>query len=171
MIQHCPSCGKEYRSVNKITVFGCCSHKTRKTVDGYLVKIEKPVGKRYEPPLPKPDTSNQPGSVLYRLLRDTFSIKPKPGCGCYALRDEMDRLGVDGCEAEFVRLVDKLKENATKYTWVESFGSAVNAIRNGALNWLNPFHPWESMLRHAIELSKGLQRAELDNSQAGPKRQ
>jgi hypothetical protein len=153
MIQHCPSCRKEYRSANKITIFGCCSHKTRKIVDGYLVKIEKPPETPYQPPPPKPDTSNEPGSVLYRIIRDTFSVKPKPGCGCYKLRDEMDALGVEGCQAEFGRLVDRLKENAKAYRWLELFGAALNAVRNGALGWLDPIRPWESILKHAIETS------------------
>ena len=166
--QACPQCGMIHKAWKPITIFGCCHVPATIKLGSENVYVRK--AKRIDG-TPKPDTSNQPGSVLYRLLRDTFSVKPKPGCGCYALRDEMDRLGVDGCDAEFVRLVDKLKENATKYTWLESFGSAVNAIRNGALGWLSPFHPWESMLRHAIELSKGLQRAELDNSEVGTKRQ
>jgi len=162
MIQKCPSCGKEYRSAKTITVFGCCSHKTRRTVEGYLVKIKKPAEEPYQLPPPKPDTSNEPGSVLYRILKDVFGVNLKPGCGCHKLRDEMDTLGVDGCEREFTRLVDRLKENAKAYSWLESFGAALNAVRNGALSWLDPFHPWESILRHAIESSRQLKVKDAD---------
>ena len=128
--------------------------------------------KPYQPPPPKPDTTNEPGSVLYRVLRDVFEVKPKPGCGCHRLRDEMDALGVEGCEREASRLVDRLKENAKAYRWLESFGAALNAVRNGALGLLDPFRPWESILKHAIETSRELKAVtdagkEIDQTHEG----
>ncbi len=162
MIQKCPSCGKEYRSAKTITVFGCCSHKARKIVDGYLVRIEKPPETAYQPPPPRPDTSNEPGSVLYRILKDVFGVKPKQNCGCNRLRNEMDSLGIDGCQEQFDRLAESLKANAKAYNWLESFSAAITAIRSGALHWLDPFHPWESILRHAIESSRQLKVKDAD---------
>jgi hypothetical protein len=149
--QACPQCGMIHKASKPITIFGCCHVPATKKLGAENVYVR--TAKPYQPPQPKPDTTNQPGSVLYRIIRDTFSVKPKSGCGCYKLRDEMDALGVEGCQAEFGLLVDRLKENAKAYRWLESFGAALNAVRNGALSWLDPFRPWESILKHAIETS------------------
>jgi len=152
--QACPKCGMIHKASKPITIFGCCHVPAVKKLGAENVYVRQ--AKPYQPPPPKPDTTNEPGSVLYRILRDVFEVKPKPGCGCHKLRDEMDTLGVDGCQAEFGQLVDRLKENAKVYKWLESFGAALNAVRNGALGWLDPFRPLESILRHAIETSREL---------------
>ena len=151
----CPRCGAVHLAPAPVTQFACCLESSRAILDNSLKQVIRHQSKRNhdQPPPQKPDTTNEPGSVLYRIIRDTFSVKPKQGCGCYRLRDEMDALGVEGCQAEFGRLVDRLKENAKAYRWLESFGAALNAVRNGALSWLDPFRPWESILKHAIETS------------------
>jgi hypothetical protein len=164
-----------HKAERQVDFFGCCQTVVQSVVTDQkkTVRIESSATPK-NPPQPKPDTTNQPGSVLYRIIRDTFSVKPKSGCGCYKLRDEMDALGVEGCQAEFGLLVDRLKENAKAYKWLESFGAALNAVRNGALGWLDPFRPWESILKHAIETSielKAVTDADLDAKKAEPKRQ
>lgn len=154
----CPQCGMVHKAEKKVDFFGCCQSRIEIKLSDQKKTIR--IDSNSSANVPRldrnVDITNEPGSVLYRILKDVFSIKPKQGCGCNKLRNEMDALGIEGCEREFSRLAAALKENAKAYNWLESFGAALNAIRSGALEWLDPFRPWESILRHAIESSKKL---------------
>ena len=155
MIQHCPSCRKEYRSANKITIFGCCSHKTRKTVDGYLAKIEKPVSKRYEPPQAKPDTrADRPGDHVAKIIKHHFGIDPPKGCGCRRVQHEMNALGWSKCLDQIDRLANDLEANAKQFNWSVTLAASVRAVATGAILWLNPFDPWRSIIREACKRTK-----------------
>ena len=160
----CPRCGAVHLAPVPVTQFACCPANSQAILDNSLKQVIRHQSKRNhdQPPPPKPDTTNEPGSVLYRILKDVFGVKPKQNCGCNRLRNEMDSLGIDGCREQFDRLAESLKANAKAYNWLESFSAAMTAIRSGALHWLDPFRPWESILRHAIESSRQLKVKDAD---------
>ena len=83
-------------------------------------------------------------------LTAELKIKPKKGCGCNALANEMNRLGPDGCRRDRARLVEKLKTNAKRYTWGDVATAAVNAVKTGLAWHINLLDPYGSLLDEAI---------------------
>lgn len=160
----CPQCGMVHKAEKKVDFFGCCQSRIEIKLSDQkrTIRIDSNSSAKVPRLDGNVDTTNEPGSVLYRILKDVFGVKPKQNCGCNRLRNEMDSLGIDGCQEQFDRLVESLKANAKAYNWLESFGAALNAIRSGALEWLDPFRPWESILRHAIESSRQLKVKDAD---------
>lgn len=51
-----------------------------------------------------------PGTVIKQLL-SKFYIKPIQGCGCYALADEMDKIGYSALESQIEQYTDKMVES------------------------------------------------------------
>ena len=59
-----------------------------------------------------PHCPNGPGTELSKLLK-RFGITATPDCACNARATEMDRQGVEWCEAQLDTIVGWLREQAT----------------------------------------------------------
>jgi hypothetical protein len=62
-----------------------------------------------------------PGDRLQELNNE-IGVKPKAGCRCEAIRQDMNRLGAEGCRRERERLIRELRENHDQhYGWLDDF--------------------------------------------------
>src|SRR5687768_8565722 len=75
--------------------------------------------------------SHGPGTELTALL-SSVSITEKVGCNCKAVAAEMDRKGVAGCREKREYFLERLNENAGKYSWWEKLKAAPAVLGAGA---------------------------------------
>jgi len=70
-----------------------------------------------------------PGTELTELLK-SYGIEEKPSCSCRAVARQMDQWGVNGCRQKknFDWIVERVKENARKYSWLETIIAATKAM-------------------------------------------
>jgi hypothetical protein len=102
-------------------------------------------------------------------------LNMKPGCNCQELLFEMNRLGPGGCRRERSRLVEALKENAKKYTWVDVGTAIANASKNAVVSavhlqrpWIpNPLDPYGSMLDEAIRRTETVSEIKQETNVVG----
>lgn len=91
-----------------------------------------------------------PGTELASLIK-LLGGREKPGCGCRALVDRMNRWGVDGCREHRVEIVAKLTASAAKWGIADWFKGALLAIYRCLEMRLNPRDPIGSLVDLAIE--------------------
>ena len=91
-----------------------------------------------------------PGTELMELMQ-SIGATEKPGCGCKSKAGEMNRLGSDGCRKNFDKIVDWLKEGASKYDLSEKSMVWARALKIGLV--LNPLNPFPQLLSEAIRRS------------------
>lgn len=81
-----------------------------------------------------------PGTEL-KLLLESLGIAEKPNCGCRGLMNEMNRLGMDGCNRERDRLVAALREKREAFGLADTARAAALALSNGLafrISWFDP---------------------------------
>jgi hypothetical protein len=86
------------------------------SVDSILRKFSpEEYAKMSEMRLPQPGPGHGPGTELKKLLANwPFRIVATPNCSCNARAAEMDRQGIEWCEANLDTIVGWLREEATK---------------------------------------------------------
>lgn len=85
-----------------------------------------------------------PGSELKSILAE-LGQSAHGGCGCDDYAKKMDRWGVAGCRLNRSEIVQHLKSQAK---WRDRISGAIGAVKKGL--WLNPLHPFESLVDEAI---------------------
>lgn len=88
-----------------------------------------------------------PGRELEKLLK-AKGANPDDACGCEYLRDEMNRLGVDGCRGQFDNLSERLRQTIKKTGWGQWFKVAASSVAQ--LDFYNPADPAPGLIREAI---------------------
>lgn len=88
-----------------------------------------------------------PGRELELLLKSK-GANPDDACGCESLRDEMNRLGVDGCRELFDDLSERLRKTIAKTGWGQWFKVAASSVAQ--LEFYNPSDPAPGLIREAI---------------------
>ena len=94
-----------------------------------------------------------PGSELMALMA-SLGIKEKPNCDCRAKAVQMDRWGIDGCEAHYDEIVGWLREGAQRWGWLEKLSAAAKAVTSGLAWQLNPADPYPGVVRAAIDAAR-----------------
>jgi hypothetical protein len=121
----------------------------------------------------QPAPEQGPGAELKQIL-ESIGIRPiQPGkaadgsgqgqCRCDAFAEQMNRWGVAGCRAHFLRIVAKLQTTAAEYGWGDKLKAAAMAVTNGLafrINWLDPFPGLvEEAIRRAEEKTSAASQA------------
>lgn len=86
------------------------------------------------------ESKDGPGTELAGIIKE-LRQKQSAGCGCAAMRREMNKLGVDGCRQERDRLAGKLRTKLAKLGFSEKVRAALATAMTGIarkINWLDP---------------------------------
>ncbi len=69
---------------------------------------------------------------------------------------KMDRWGVEGCSLPENHdwIVEKIRDNATKWTWAEKLSVAMKAATSPIALAINPLDIYGSLVREAVRLAK-----------------
>lgn len=109
-IHRCVICGRELRDRKNVTAIKAVC--------------------RASPPADRPPPDYGPGTEFMRLTNE-LGLRAKGGCGCNSLKDQMNRLGVEGCRREKGRLLAALGANAEKFSWLDKLRAGAAAIAGG----------------------------------------
>lgn len=120
---------------------------------------EKWARQKAEGRTPVPVVANPPAPVVpavpgvgdhLKALLESVGIKAGSGCACEDMRQTMNALGVDGCRANRVAIVNHLEVQAKGVGVVEKFRAAVLAVATGLAFRLDPRDPFGSLVDEAI---------------------
>lgn len=95
-----------------------------------------------------PVNRQRPGDELKSLL-ESLDIYDDSGCGCDAMRRNMNSWRVAGCRERREQIVDYLASKAAERGWGTKIWAAVRAVAAGA-TWLNPLDVYGSLTDEAI---------------------
>ena len=131
-----------------------------------LAHIEKQFGYTVLGKLPddKPATLLQPwpvddgpGSELKTMLRD-LGLFERPNCGCNLRAQQMNQLGIEGCEQNIEMIAQWLRDGAKGWGWETGLGAMVkvagNAVLSGVAFRLNPLDPFPGLVKEAIRRAR-----------------
>jgi hypothetical protein len=94
-----------------------------------------------------------PGTELTNMLKE-IGVAEKPGCDCKAKAEEMDKLGCDGCEQQFERIVKQIKAGQDRWSWSEKIKAAALSVKTGLAWKLNPTDPIPGLVKEAIRRAR-----------------
>jgi hypothetical protein len=155
----CPRCGAIHKAPNPVTHFGCCLLDSTPIVDRSLLQVIRHEAR------PARNRLDRPGDAVYYLIKKHFGIDPPKGCGCRRVQANMNAKGWEKCLDEIDSLANELRANAEQFDWSVTIFAAIRATMTGALRWLNPFDPWQSMIKEACRLTKGAIDGQEENSE------
>ncbi len=113
--------------------------------------------------LPEPDLSSierdaslQPLSgpgTEFRKLIEALKIQAPLGCSCAVLESRMNGLGVHGCLHNREQLLDDIKKNAAKVSWLAKLLAVGPALISGLAFKVDPLDPIPGLFDEAVRLA------------------
>lgn len=96
-----------------------------------------------------PIVTEGPGKEL-KLILESLGLRPRGGCNCAKLENQMNAWGVADCVANREWILTRLREQQTKIPWYDKIKAATLAVTTGLAFKLNPTDPAPGLLDEAL---------------------
>lgn len=107
-----------------------------------------------------------PGFCLEALFRQ-LEIPYREDCNCRQLARQMDVWGVDGCRAHFDEIVEHLRLNAEKYSFLQHVKAAALAVAAGLFGRINPVDPFPGLVEEVLRRAASSESLPTDGPHCG----
>ena len=134
---------------------------------GYTVLGKLPEDRPPQPIVPWP-IEDGPGTELKVMLKD-LGFFDKPGCGCNQRAQQMNQLGIEGCEKNVDMIAQWLRDGAKAWGWETGMGTLVKAagkaVLSGLVFHLNPLDPFPGLVKESIRRARAKATGEVLQSE------
>lgn len=115
----------------------------------YASAAAKPTKVQREEVREEPAPAEGPGTELKAMLLEIHA-KPKIGCGCEKMAQDMNRWGVEGCRNRRATIVATLRANAAKLNLLELAKAAFGGVTASWVGAIKLTDPLGSLADEAI---------------------